>query len=361
MRAPQVQAVTAAPGDAARTPSSAQEWSRELHRFRSPTNRRAIVELTITLVPFIAVWILTYLAWTRQMAWATIPLMVLASGFLVRLFLIQHDCGHGAFFASRRANDWVGRLLGVLTLTPYAHWRRTHAVHHATHGNLDRRGVGDVDTLTVSEYRARPRWARWRYRLYRNPIVMFGIGPAYVFVLANRIPAGFMRAGWQPWISTMGTNLAICLAAVLLAQAIGFRALLGVHGPIVLLAGTAGVWLFYVQHQFERSHWIRGAGWTAREAALLGSSHYALPGVLRWFTANIGVHHVHHLSSGIPFYRMPDVLDAHPSLVPMNRLTLGKSFACAALALWDERSGCLVRFADLPRSGSTSSPEAVRA
>ena len=325
---------------------SAAQWSRALARFRSPSNRRAALELAITLVPFIAAWLLARIALAQSLYWAAMPLIVIASGLLVRLFLIQHDCGHGAFFAHRRANDGLGRLLGVLTLTPYAHWRRSHASHHATHGNLDRRGVGDVDTLTVAEYVARSRWGRWRYRLYRHPLVLFGIGPAYLFLLSHRIPAGFMRLGWQPWLSTMGTNLAIVAAAALLVLASGVGALL-MQVAIVLLAAVAGVWLFYVQHQFERSHWTTSAGWTARDAALMGSSHYVLPAVIRWFTANIGVHHVHHLSSRIPFYRLPDVLATYPALTKTNRLTLRESFACANLALWDEHRGHLVRFADV--------------
>ena len=327
--------------------SSAAEWVNALAKFRTPANSRAMVELLMTLVPFIAMWIATYFAWTRHMLWAFVPLSIISSGLLVRLFLIQHDCGHGAFFAHRRANEWIGRILGIVTLTPYAHWRKTHAIHHATHGNLDRRGVGDVDVLTVAEYLARPRWARWRYRAYRHPIVMFGIGPAYVFLLSNRIPAGFMRSGWQHWLSTMGTNLAIALVAFGIAQKIGFAAFAAVHAPILLTAAVVGVWLFYVQHQFEHAHWTRRGDWDAREAALLGSSHFAMPAVLRWFTANIGVHHVHHLSSTIPFYRLPDVVRAYPVLAETNRLTLRSAFACAALALWDEHTQRMVRFADL--------------
>ena len=326
---------------------TAADWSRVLSRFRTPANGRAIAELVLTIVPFIGLWVLTYIAWMHRMAAVAIPLSLLASAFLVRLFLIQHDCGHGAFFKNRRANDWLGRILGILTLTPYAHWRTAHATHHATHGNLDRRGVGDVDTLTVAEYLARPRWTRMRYRLYRHPVVMFGIGPAYVFFVTNRLPAGFMRSGWRPWLSTMGTNAAAGIVLAALGSSIGLGTLLLVHAPIMLVAATMGVWLFYVQHQFEHSHWTRASTWNARDAALIGSSHYALPPVLRWFTANIGAHHVHHLSSGIPFYRLPNVLRTYPALAAINRLTLRQSFRCAALTLWDEPSHRLVRFADV--------------
>ncbi len=329
------------------TPGTSTEWAHALRAFRTPTNRRALFELLVTLPPFVALWAATYFAWTMHQVWAYVPLSIVSSAFLVRLFLIQHDCGHGAFFAHRGANDWLGRTLGVLTLTPYAHWRRAHAIHHTMHGNLDRRGVGDVDTLTVAEYLARPRWARWRYRAYRHPVVMFGIGPAYVFLLSNRVPAGFMRSGRRHWLSTMGTNLAIGLAVIALAQAIGFGAIAAVHLPIVLTAAIVGVWLFYVQHQFEHAHWTGNADWNVRDAALLGSSHLTMPAVLRWFTANIGVHHAHHLSSGVPFYRLPDVLHAYPALAETNRLTLRTAFACAALALWDERAQRMVRFSDL--------------
>jgi acyl-lipid omega-6 desaturase (Delta-12 desaturase) len=341
---------------AASRPPNAAEWPRLLERFRAPANSRAVLELAITLIPFLATWSLAAYAVRHGMPWLAVPFILLGSALLVRLFLIQHDCGHRAFFRYKRANDWVGRALGVITLTPYEHWRRAHAIHHATHGNLERRGVGDVDTLTVAEYLARPWWGRLRYRLYRNPLVTFGIGPIYVFLLTNRFPAGFTRSGWRHWISTMGTNAAIVIVALILMRAVGAGVFVWVHAPIVLFAAAGGVWLFYVQHQFEHAYWAGNGAWNFHEAALRGSSHYVLPPVLRWFTANIGVHHVHHLASGIPFYRLPDVLRAHPSLSAVNRLTLRESFACASLALWDERERRMIRFADLePRAAA---PEA---
>jgi omega-6 fatty acid desaturase (delta-12 desaturase) len=276
-------------------------------------------------------------------------LLLPAAGFLIRLFLIQHDCGHRAFFANRAANDWLGRVTSVLTLTPYDHWRHAHAIHHATSGNLGRRGVGDVDTLTVDEYLARSPWTRLRYRAYRHPAVMFIIGPIFLFVVQNRFPAGFMRDGWQPWASTMATNVAVAVAAGLLIWAIGWQAFLLVHVPILLLAAAAGVWLFYVQHQFERTHWAKAETWNVHEAALRGSSHYDLPPILKWFTANIGVHHVHHLSSLIPYYRLPQVLRDHPELRDMGRLTLWQSLKCVRLVLWDDASGRLISFKELRR------------
>ena len=274
-------------------------------------------------------------------------LAVPAAGFLVRLFMIQHDCGHGAFFRHRLANDWVGRVIGVLTLTPYDYWRATHAVHHATSGHLDRRGIGDVDTLTVSEYLSRTLWRRVRYRVYRNPLVMFGVGPMYFFGLHQRLPIGMMRNGWAPWLSTMGTNAAIAGIAATLIWFIGFKPFLLVQMPIVLLAGAIGVWLFYIQHQFERTFWAREGEWSFHQAALYGSSHYELPGVLRWLTANIGVHHIHHLCSRIPYYRLPRVLRDHPELRGISRLTLRESFRCVRLVLWDEGCRRLVSFREV--------------
>ncbi|CAN0476528.1 unnamed protein product, partial [Phaeothamnion confervicola] len=209
--------------------------------------------------------------------------------------MIQHDCGHGSFFRHRLLNDWTGRVLGVLTCTPYDFWRRSHAIHHASAGNLERRGIGDIDTLTVKEYLALSRWGRLKYRMYRHPAVMFGIGPAYMFIIQHRLPVGFMRAGWGPWLSTQATNAAAALIAGLLIWQIGLGAFLLVHLPVTILAATMGVWLFYVQHQFEHTVWEDNKTWNLHEVALHGSSYYVLPGVLRWFTANIGIHNVHHL------------------------------------------------------------------
>jgi acyl-lipid omega-6 desaturase (Delta-12 desaturase) len=325
----------------------ARRWTQILSTYRRPNYLRSIVELVITALPLVALWAAAWFVFTLGHAWISLLIAVPAAGFLVRLFMIQHDCGHGSFFSHRYANDWVGRAIGVLTLTPYDFWRRTHAIHHATAGNLDHRGIGDVDTLTVREYRALSFWARLKYRLYRHPLIMFGIGPAYLFLLQYRLPVGFMRNGWQPWASTMATNLAIAVAVAILVWFVGFKAFLLVHLPITLLAATAGVWLFYMQHQFERTIWARDREWRLHDAALHGSSHYDLPNYLRWFTANIGVHHVHHLCSRIPYYRLPQVLRDHPELRDVGRLTLLESFRCVRLALWDEEQSRLVSFREL--------------
>lgn len=323
----------------------ARAWTAVLARYRQPSTVRSVIEIAITAVPFAGLWALSALAAVYGYWWGLL-LTIPAAGFLVRLFILQHDCGHGSLFPRRSANDWTGRILGILTLTPYDYWRRTHAVHHATAGNLDQRGIGDIETITVDEYRALPWWGRARYRLYRNPVVMFGVGPAWLFICQYRMPFGLMRAGLQPWLSTIATNLCIALLAAVLIRWIGFGPFLMVQVPITLIAATVGVWLFYVQHQFEETHWSEGKDWNFQRAALHGSSHYDLPGVLRWFTGNIGIHHVHHLSSKVPFYRLPQVLRDHPELRGIGRITLLQSLRCVKLVLWDERAGRLVSFRD---------------
>jgi omega-6 fatty acid desaturase (delta-12 desaturase) len=219
-------------------------------------------------------------------------------------------------------------------------------MHHATSGHLGRRGTGDIDTLTVREYRGLPAWRRARYRLKRHPIVVLGVAPVYLFVLQHRLPVNLTRAGWAPWLSVMATNLAIAVVVGLLIALLGMRDVLLVQAPITLLASSAGVWLFYVQHQFENTYWAWESDWSLHTSALHGSSHYDLPPVLRWFTANIGIHHVHHLCSRIPCYRLGEVLREHPELRAVSRLTLRESFRCLRLALWDEDQRRLVGFSD---------------
>jgi omega-6 fatty acid desaturase (delta-12 desaturase) len=325
----------------------ARVWTQKLLRYREPSGTRSIVELVISAAPLVALWALMWLCYSFGFWWLTLLLSVPAAGFLVRLFMIQHDCGHGAFFRHRLANDWIGRVIGVLTLTPYDFWRRTHAIHHASAGNLDRRGIGDIETLTVSEYLALSRRRRFLYRLYRHPAVMFGVGPAYLFILQHRLPVGLMRGGWTPWVSTQATNAAVAIVAGLLIWAIGPVAFVLVHLPIMVLAATMGVWLFYVQHQFEDTLWARNTTWNLHEVALHGSSYYVLPGFLSWFTANIGIHHVHHLCSRIPYYRLPRVLRDHPELGTVSRLTLWESIKCVRLTLWDEGRKKLISFSEL--------------
>jgi omega-6 fatty acid desaturase (delta-12 desaturase) len=331
----------------ARSPNcigGAHDWTPILRRYREPDHGRGVLEIFITAVPFALLWMLMW-ASLGLSYWLTLIIAVPAAGFLVRLFMIQHDCGHGAFFRRRWANDWLGRAIGVVTLTPYDHWRRSHAIHHASSGNLERRGIGDIDTLTVREYLGLSRWRRLGYRLYRHPTVMFGVGPAFLFLVQHRVPIGEMRSGWRPWLTTMATNAAIALLVVTAMWFVGVGPFMRVHLPITLLAASIGVWLFYVQHQFEDTFWAKGSSWSLHEAALHGSSHYDLPVVIRWFTANIGIHHVHHLCSRIPYYRLPRVLRDHPELIKCaGRLTLLQSFGCVRLALWDETHERLISF-----------------
>jgi omega-6 fatty acid desaturase (delta-12 desaturase) len=324
----------------------AREWQKILTKYREPSHARSLLELTTTAAAFAGSWLLMWAALGFGY-WLSLLLAIPAAGFLVRLFMIQHDCGHGSFFRRRAVNDWVGRAIGALTLTPYDVWRKSHAIHHASSGNLDRRGIGDITTLTVGEYLALSRRRRLAYRLYRNPIVMFGLGPAYLFILQHRLPIGSMREGVQPWLSTMLTNAAIAFMIVGMMWLVGVGPFLLVHLPITLLSASIGVWLFYVQHQFEDTYWAATSSWTVHDAALHGSSHYDLPHILRWFTANIGVHHVHHLSSRIPYYRLPRVLRDHPELGAISRLTLLQSLACVRLVLWDERGRRLISFREL--------------
>lgn len=317
--------------------------AKALKAHRTPSNARAIFEVAVTVIPFGLLWAAAVASLQRGW-WAGLLLTVPAAAFLVRLFLIQHDCGHGAFFPAKRANDWTGRILGVFTLTPYAYWRQTHAVHHATSGHLDRREMGAIDTFTVEEYRAMSPIRRWGYRLYRHPVMQFAIGPSFVFFIQHRVPVDLMKAGWRPWASAMATNAAAALAFYALGSWLGWGPFLLVHLPTVAMAASLGVWLFYVQHQFEETHWSRQGRWQRDEAALHGSSYYDLPGPLRWLTANIGVHHVHHVDSRIPFYRLERILHERPELKRIGRLTVGESLRCVKLALWDERRGRLVSF-----------------
>lgn len=316
--------------------------------YQRPSHGRSIAEIAITALPLAAIWVLAAFAVSKGWWWGLL-LVLPAAAFLVRMFMIQHDCGHGAFFRAKPANEWVGRIIGVLTMTPYDYWRRTHAIHHATSGNLDRRSLGAVETLTVEEYRALPWIKRLGYRLYRNPLVMFGLGPGYMFVLQHRLPVGLMKER-RAWLSVLGNNLGVALFVVALIVVGGLKPLLLVHLPIIVLAASIGVWLFYVQHQFEGAYWTRNETWTLHEASLRGSSHLDLPPVLRWFTANIGAHHVHHVGSKIPFYRLPQVLRDHPQFQAMSRITLRDTFKTVKLALWDEAAGRLVSFREARRA-----------
>ena len=327
---------------------SSRSWSKIVARYRTPDTLRSVVEILITAVPLGLIWTFASIEMARGRWWA-IALCIPAAGFALRMFMIQHDCGHGSMFRSRSANNWIGRMVGVITLTPYSYWRESHGVHHATTGNLDRRGIGNIEILTIDEFAALPARSRLLYRLYRHPLVLFGLAPTYLFLLQQRLPVGYMRAGSGPWLGVMGTNLAI---AAFIAGGIflfGLAPFLTIYLPTITFAATVGVWLFYVQHQFERTLWARQAHWDPHDAALYGSSHYDLPPILRWFTANIGVHHIHHLNSRVPFYRMTEVLRDHPRLRKIGRMSLRDSLATVGLALWDPHAKRLVTFREADR------------
>lgn len=326
-------------------PRAGRDWVRILARYREPNPLRSCFELAVTIGPFVVLW---YLAWLSMSVsyWLTLAISICNSAFLLRLFAIQHDCGHGAFFDNRNASDWIGRVLGVLTLTPYDVWRRTHSLHHGSAGNLSRRGIGDVTTLTVAEYQALGPVQRLMYRLYRHPVVLFGLGPGYLFFLQNRLPLGLMGKA-RYWVSAMCTNAASIAVLSIIVYFDGLMPIFLIFLPSTLLAATAGVWLFYVQHQFETTHWESEEEWQIHDAALEGSSHYLLPGWLQWLSANIGIHHVHHVHSRIPFYRLPEVLRDHTVLADCNRITIRESLKTAGLQLWDEQTKRLLSFSQV--------------
>jgi omega-6 fatty acid desaturase (delta-12 desaturase) len=268
----------------------------------------------------------------------------------IRLFILQHDCGHGSFFPSHAANNVVGSVLGVVTLFPYGYWRRTHAIHHATSGNLERRELGDVKTYTVREYLAFSPLRRWLYRLYRHPLVLLGFGPAYQFLLKHRFPFDLPWAWKREWASVMWTNVGLAASCAALASMLGGRAVLLVHLPVVRMAGAIGVFLFYVQHQFEDTYWEHDHAWDFYTAGVQGSSYFDLPRVLHWLTGNIGYHHIHHLASQIPNYRLAKCFHENPGLQQVTRLTLRDGLRTLRLKLWDEESHTLVGF-DAVRGG----------
>jgi omega-6 fatty acid desaturase (delta-12 desaturase) len=319
--------------------------------YQRPHKWRSVWEVVNSFVPFFVCWYLTYRS-LEVSYWLALALAFPTGGFLIRIFIILHDCGHGSFFKSQRANDWVGVAAGILTLTPYFQWRHDHAIHHAGSGDLDRRGVGDVWTLTVREYQALPKRRQFSYRLYRHPLVMFIVFPTLLFAFAHRKVA--RTSGPRERRSVHLTNLAILAIVLGLSWLIGWQALLLVHLPVLVISSTAGVWLFYVQHQFEDTYWESHPDWKYAAAALQGSSYYKLPKVLQWFTGNIGLHHIHHLSPKIPNYNLQQCYEANPLMRQVTVVTFWESLKTMTLKLWDEERGMLVGFRQAqPAAGST--------
>lgn len=312
--------------------------------YRGAEVRRSFMQVLNTVPALLALVVLMGLLATNHY-WASLLLAIPAGGLLVRVFIFQHDCGHGSFMPTREANDRLGMLFSLLTLTPYDHWKRSHATHHATSGNLDRRGMGDIDTLTVVEYSALSSMQKIRYRVYRNLIVQLLIGAPLNFIVLQRLPASYGMTDKTAWISVMALNLALFVFYGGLIYLFGLILVMKVALPIVAVAAWAGGWLFYVQHQYEMTLWDHEDRWDFHVASLFGSSHYVLPKWLQWFTGNIGLHHIHHLCSGIPNYRLEECFDACPELQSVeNRLNFWQSLRSIPLALWDETHRRMISF-----------------
>jgi acyl-lipid omega-6 desaturase (Delta-12 desaturase) len=336
--------------DPASPVSSAGEFERtERARWRAviadhqrPSTARALWQIINTVVPYVLLWYLMYRLKDISI-WLTIPLAVVAGALLVRVFIFFHDCGHGSYFRSRWANDIVGFLAGVLTATPYYHWRWEHAIHHGTSGDLDKRGTGDIWTMTVQEYLDASRWKRFSYQLARNPIVLFIIAPIFLFAIVQRIASP--RASARERQSVLWMNLSLLCVALVMGWLFGLGTYLLLQLIAWTVASSAGVWLFYVQHQFEDVYWERGEDWDYIAAALKGSSYYKLPRILQWFSGNIGFHHIHHLSPRIPNYYLQKCHEADPVFRQVRPLTLMTSLRSLAFRLWDEPAGRLVGYA----------------
>jgi omega-6 fatty acid desaturase (delta-12 desaturase) len=325
-------------------PDQLAAWKALVIEHQQPNRWRAVWQIVNTFGSTAAVWCLLYFS-LQVSWWLALPLTVLAAGLLLRVFIIFHDCGHGSFFASRLANDVWGFLAGILTFTPYYQWRWEHSLHHASAGNLDRRGVGDVWTLTVQEYLEASRWKRFAYRMARNPLVLFVLAPLFVFVVMQRIPSA--KASPRERNSVWWMNLAILGMVLGMSAIFGILPYLLIQLTAMAIAGAAGIWLFYVQHQFEDAYWERGENWDYTEAAMKGSSFYKLPRVLQWFSGNIGFHHIHHLSPRIPNYNLERCHRSDPMFHAVKHLTLFSSMKSMTLRLWDESSKKLVGYRHL--------------
>jgi omega-6 fatty acid desaturase (delta-12 desaturase) len=311
--------------------------------YQVPDSLKAWVQVANSFLPYLLIWGL--MVWSVQIHYAITLLLALpAVGFLMRIFIIQHDCGHGSFFKNNRLNAIVGSIAGVLTLTPYHLWRKSHAIHHAGSSNLNKRGTGDIITWTVQEYMTRSKWQRLKYRLYRSRIVMFALGPPFMFAFLQRLPPGRHLTPNERH-SLIWTNVAIVAIAAAGIWLLGWKTFLMVQIPITFLASNAGTWMFYVQHQFEDTYWARRDKWDYFTAAMKGSSYYKLPKVLQWFSGNIGFHHIHHLSALIPNYHLPRAFKENVEFHKVTTLTLRSSLKTATLTLWDEKKQKMVDFA----------------
>ena len=320
------------------------EWRAVVAKYQRPSLWRSLWQIVNTFIPYFALLYVMYLSLAYSY-WLTLGLAVVAGGLLLRVFIIFHDCCHGSFFASRKANDILGMIAGFLVFTPYNRWRYEHAVHHATSGDLDHRGIGDVYTMTVNEYRNASRLDRLKYRLFCHPIVLLGIGPLYIFLISHR----FCRreSSRKERLNVYATNIALLALMMVMASTIGLQQYVLIHLPVILVAATVGVWFFYVQHQFEDAYWEHNETWDFATAALQGSSYFKLPKVLQWFSGNIGLHHIHHLSARIPNYYLQKCHDETPFFQNAHIITLGSSLKTLSFHLWDEEQRKMISFRQL--------------
>ncbi|MGR9086088.1 MAG: fatty acid desaturase [Gammaproteobacteria bacterium] len=312
-------------------------------KYAEPDYRKALWQITNTFLPYLGLWSLMIVTVVYELPfWTTLLLAVPASGFLVRIFILFHDCSHGAFFPSRRANRILGYVAGILTFTPFEDWQRTHVIHHAAAGNLDRRGTGDIWTMTVDEYLAASRLKRLGYRLFRNPLLLFSVIPFVLFLIIQRFPS--QGAKRRERTSVIYTNLALASIVALMSLTIGIQNYLLIQLPVIMMAASAGMWLFYVQHQYEDVYWARQMNWDLTCSGMEGSSYYKLPKVLQWIVGNIGLHHIHHVRANIPNYNLQRCYDEVPVLQTVTPLTIRKSLKSLWLNLWDEQKQKLVSF-----------------
>jgi omega-6 fatty acid desaturase (delta-12 desaturase) len=324
--------------------TSETSWVKIVSKYNHPNSSKSWLQFSLNLFLYSALWFLMYESLSLSY-WITLGLSLPAAGMLVRLFIIYHDCVHGSYFKSQRLRNLIGLFIGVLTFTPYYSWSQSHIIHHETAGNLDKRGIGDVWTMTVDEYRQSTRWKKTVYRFYRNPITMFGIGPLYVFLIGNRFTKKGMNSNGR--LGVYLTNAGLLLFAILMSLAMGIKAFLLIQLPVIYLAGIFGFWLFYVQHQFDPSYWTRTDTWDYKRVALEGSSYYKLPRILQYFTGNIGFHHIHHLSPLIPNYYLSKCHRENSIFNRIKPLKFWQSFKTVTFRLWNEKTKEMISFRKL--------------
>jgi len=320
------------------------EWIRIIQKYRDPDPAKSWWQVINSVGSYIILWVLMVLS-MKVSYWITLALSVFAAGFMVRIFIIFHDCGHGSFFKSSRLNKIVGIITGIIVFTPYHKWHHEHKIHHQTVGNLDKRGTGDVKTLTVEEYIKLTKWQRFSYRFYRNPFFLFGLAPILLFVIQHRFTKKNMSGKEKVYVHL--SNLALFVSIFLLILAIGWKAYLLIQLPVLYIASAHGIWLFYVQHQFRHVKWVNTENWDYKTIALEGSSMFRLPALLNWFTGNIGYHHIHHLSPMIPNYNLKKCHNENPIFQEISPITFFTAFESLLLRLWDEKRQMLIGFKEI--------------